>query len=81
MATGIHDALERPPPGHRAVLTLRHIEGLDEQSASEILDVPLGTARSRLFRGQPSPPVCSAARRTRRSAPPCPPPPALRGTA
>ncbi|MEU9040530.1 MULTISPECIES: sigma-70 family RNA polymerase sigma factor [unclassified Kitasatospora] len=52
LATDIRDVLERLPPEHRAVLTLRHVEGLDEQSVSEILDLPLGTVRSRLFRAR-----------------------------
>ncbi|MFE5585414.1 sigma-70 family RNA polymerase sigma factor [Kitasatospora sp. NPDC056531] len=52
LAADIQDVLERLPPDHRAVLTLRHIEGLDEKSVSEILDLPLGTVRSRLFRAR-----------------------------
>ncbi|MFG2847233.1 RNA polymerase sigma factor [Kitasatospora sp. NPDC048296] len=52
LAADIQDVLERLPPGHRAILTLRHIEGLDERSVSEILDLPLGTVRSRLFRAR-----------------------------
>ncbi|MFF4383496.1 RNA polymerase sigma factor [Kitasatospora sp. NPDC001547] len=52
LATDIRDVLERLPPGHRAVLTLRHVEGLDERSVAEILDLPLGTVRSRLFRAR-----------------------------
>ncbi|MFD8750249.1 sigma factor-like helix-turn-helix DNA-binding protein [Kitasatospora sp. NPDC059577] len=71
LAADVHDALERPPPRHRTVLTFRHIEGLDEQSVSEILDIPLGSVRSRLFaadRPHPS---------ARRRAGPGDPPPAL----
>ncbi|MER7756464.1 sigma-70 family RNA polymerase sigma factor [Kitasatospora sp. NPDC097643] len=52
LAADIRNVLERLPPDHRAVLTLRHVEGLDEQSVSEILDLPLGTVRSRLFRAR-----------------------------
>ncbi|MER7583608.1 sigma-70 family RNA polymerase sigma factor [Kitasatospora sp. NPDC097691] len=52
LAADIRDVLERLPPDHRAVLTLRHVEGLDEQSVAEILDLPLGTVRSRLFRAR-----------------------------
>ncbi|MFJ8621336.1 RNA polymerase sigma factor [Kitasatospora sp. NPDC093550] len=52
LATDIRDVLERLPPDHRAVLTLRHVEGLDEKSVSEILELPLGTVRSRLFRAR-----------------------------
>ncbi|WP_223244477.1 RNA polymerase sigma factor [Streptomyces sp. CBMA156] len=52
LAADIQDVLKRLPPDHRAILTLRHIEGLDEKSVSEILDLPLGTVRSRLFRAR-----------------------------
>ncbi|MFI8456064.1 RNA polymerase sigma factor [Kitasatospora sp. NPDC085464] len=52
LAADIRDVLERLPPDHRAVLTLRHVEGLDEQSVAGILDLPLGTVRSRLFRAR-----------------------------
>ncbi|MEV7185561.1 sigma-70 family RNA polymerase sigma factor [Kitasatospora sp. NPDC093102] len=52
LATDIRDVLERLPPDHRAILTLRHVEGLDEKSVTEILGLPLGTVRSRLFRAR-----------------------------
>ncbi|MCC7292672.1 MAG: sigma-70 family RNA polymerase sigma factor [Phycisphaerales bacterium] len=37
---------------HRAVVVLRDIEGLDYARIAEILDVPVGTVRSRLHRGR-----------------------------
>ncbi|MEV7022402.1 sigma-70 family RNA polymerase sigma factor [Kitasatospora sp. NPDC093558] len=52
LAADIQDVLERLPPEQRAVLTLRHVEGMDEQSVSNILNVPIGTVRSRLFRAR-----------------------------
>ena len=60
LATDIHDVLDRLSPEHRAVLTLRDLEGLDEQTAGAMLGVPTGTVRSRLVRLQ------GANRRTRR---------------
>ncbi len=48
----INDVLRRLSPEHRAVLVLRDIEGLDEQSVSHLLEVPVGTVRSRLFRAR-----------------------------
>ena len=54
LATDIEDVLRRLSPEHRAVLTLRHIEGLDEQEVSRVLAVPVGTVRSRLFRARGS---------------------------
>ena len=54
LATDIEDVLRRLSPEHRVVLTLRHIEGLDEQEVSQVLSVPVGTVRSRLFRARNS---------------------------
>jgi RNA polymerase sigma-70 factor (ECF subfamily) len=50
--TDIADVLSRLTPEHRAVLVLRVIEGLDERSVAQILNLPLGTVRSRLFRAR-----------------------------
>jgi RNA polymerase sigma-70 factor (ECF subfamily) len=49
LAVDIRDLLDRLSPEHRAVLVLRDLEGLDEQTAGEQLGVPTGTVRSRLF--------------------------------
>lgn len=54
LATDIEDVLRRLSPEHRVVLTLRHIEGLDEQEVSRVLRLPVGTVRSRLFRARNS---------------------------
>jgi RNA polymerase sigma-70 factor (ECF subfamily) len=48
-AVDIRDLLDRLSPEHRAVLVLRDLKGLDEQTAGEQLGVPTGTVRSRLF--------------------------------
>jgi RNA polymerase sigma-70 factor (ECF subfamily) len=52
LAADIDDVLHRLSPEHRAVLTLRHIEGLDEQEVARVLALPVGTVRSRLFRAR-----------------------------
>jgi RNA polymerase sigma-70 factor (ECF subfamily) len=39
-------------PEHRAVLVLRDLEGLSEAEAAAALDVPEGTAKSRLARAR-----------------------------
>jgi RNA polymerase sigma-70 factor (ECF subfamily) len=44
--------LDRLSPEHRAVLTLREVEGLDEQAIAELLAVPPGTVKSRLSRAR-----------------------------
>jgi RNA polymerase sigma factor (sigma-70 family) len=55
LAADIRDVLARlTPPEHRVVLVLRDLEGLDEQAAGALLDVPAGTVRSRLFRARRS---------------------------
>ncbi|EST36105.1 RNA polymerase sigma factor [Streptomyces roseochromogenus] len=54
LASDIADALHRLTPEHRAVLMLRHAEGLSEQEVSELLEIPVGTVRSRLFRARRS---------------------------
>ncbi|MBW5481707.1 RNA polymerase sigma factor [Streptomyces bambusae] len=54
LATDIDDVLARLSPEHRAVLVLRDVEGLDEQSAAALLRIPAGTAKSRLHRARTS---------------------------
>ncbi|MFJ5138636.1 RNA polymerase sigma factor [Streptomyces sp. NPDC088707] len=54
LAADIDDVLARLSPGHRAVLVLRDIEGMDEESAAALLGVPTGTAKSRLHRARQS---------------------------
>ena len=54
LAADIRDVLARLTPEHRAVLVLRDLEGLDEQAAGALLNVPAGTVRSRLFRARRS---------------------------
>ncbi|MFJ8079351.1 RNA polymerase sigma factor [Streptomyces sp. NPDC096205] len=54
LGADIRDVLARLAPEHRAVLVLRDIEGLDEQAAAALLDVPAGTVKSRLHRARAS---------------------------
>src|SRR5207248_1454930 len=48
----IQDALNRLSPEHRAVLILKDMEGLKYEAMAEILQVPIGTIRSRLHRAR-----------------------------
>jgi RNA polymerase sigma-70 factor, ECF subfamily len=48
----IEDALSKVNPKFRAALVLREIEGLSYEEISEILDVSLGTVKSRILRGR-----------------------------
>ncbi len=41
-------------PEHRAVLVLRHVDGLSEQEVAEVLDVAAGTVKSRTNRARAS---------------------------
>ncbi len=45
-------ALGRLDAEYRAVLVMRDIEGFDYQQMAEILGLPLGTLKSRLFRAR-----------------------------
>jgi RNA polymerase sigma-70 factor (ECF subfamily) len=45
-------ALSRLDAEYRAVLVMRDIEGFDYQQMAEVLDLPLGTLKSRLFRAR-----------------------------
>jgi RNA polymerase sigma-70 factor (ECF subfamily) len=48
----IQQALNRLSPEHRAVLILKDMEGQKYESMAEILQVPIGTIRSRLHRAR-----------------------------
>jgi RNA polymerase sigma factor (sigma-70 family) len=54
LAVDVRDVLGRLSPEHRAVLMLRDLEGLDEQTISDLLAVPAGTVKSRLSRARRS---------------------------
>lgn len=54
LAADIDDVLARLSPAHRAVLVLRDVEGLDEEAAAAVLNIPPGTAKSRLHRARSS---------------------------
>jgi RNA polymerase sigma factor (sigma-70 family) len=54
LAADIRDVLTRLSPEHRAVLTLRDVEGLDEHAAADLLGIPIGTVKSRLHRARDS---------------------------
>ena len=49
----VHQAINQLSEEHRAVLVLREIDGCCYETIAEVLDVPVGTVRSRLHRGRP----------------------------
>jgi len=48
----VRDAIARLKEEYRAVVVLREIDGCCYETIAEILDVPIGTVRSRLYRGR-----------------------------
>ena len=48
----VHQAIEQLSAEHRAVIVLREIEGCEYEQIAEILEVSLGTVRSRLHRAR-----------------------------
>ena len=48
----VHEALSRLSPEHRAVLVMKDMEGQKYETMAEILQVPIGTIRSRLHRAR-----------------------------
>jgi len=48
----VRDALERLEPEQKQVVMLREYEGLSYQEIADLLSVPVGTVRSRLFRAK-----------------------------
>jgi RNA polymerase sigma-70 factor (ECF subfamily) len=48
----IQQALARLSPEHRAVLVMKDMEGHKYEAIAEVLDVPIGTVRSRLHRAR-----------------------------
>ncbi len=52
MIQAVENCLNRLPFDYRSVLLLIDVQELDYQEASEVLDKPLGTVKSRLFRAR-----------------------------
>lgn len=48
----VADALASLDAEHRVAVVLRDIEGCDYQEIADILELPVGTAKSRIFRGR-----------------------------
>lgn len=52
LRTQVHEALGRLNEQYRAILVLREMEGFCYEEISEILELPIGTVRSRLHRAR-----------------------------
>lgn len=52
LRAALERALSRIPDEFRAAVVLRDVEGLDYEAIADVLDIPIGTVRSRLHRGR-----------------------------
>jgi len=52
--TAVEEALKKLTPHHRTAIILRDIQGLSYNEMADILDVKLGTVKSRLYRARSS---------------------------
>lgn len=48
----VRQAMEKLEPAERAILVMRDVDGMDYAEMAQVLDVPLGTLKSRLFRAR-----------------------------
>jgi RNA polymerase sigma-70 factor, ECF subfamily len=48
----VQEAIEKLPEKYRSVIVLKYIEDLSLQEISEILELPIGTVKTRLHRGR-----------------------------
>src|SRR3546814_4367146 len=46
------DTISKLPPDLRKAITLRELEGLSYEEIAEVMDCPIGTVRSRIFRAR-----------------------------
>jgi RNA polymerase sigma-70 factor, ECF subfamily len=52
IATTVHRVLEHLPADLRTAITLREIEGMSYEEIAAVMDCPIGTVRSRIFRAR-----------------------------
>lgn len=52
MAEFVQKAIEKLPEHYRVIVTLRYLEGLAYEELAEVLDIPMGTVKVRLFRAR-----------------------------
>ncbi len=52
LETTIHQAMSDLPTDLREAITLREIEGLSYEDIAQVMDCPIGTVRSRIFRAR-----------------------------
>lgn len=52
IAATVWRVIETLPPDLRTAVTLREIDGLSYEEIAEVMDCPIGTVRSRIFRAR-----------------------------
>ncbi len=52
IADTVNAAMEKVPDDLRTAITLREIEGLSYEEIAQVMDCPIGTVRSRIFRAR-----------------------------
>jgi RNA polymerase sigma-70 factor (ECF subfamily) len=52
IASTVHRVIENLPEDLRTAITLREIEGLSYEEIAQVMDCPIGTVRSRIFRAR-----------------------------
>ena len=52
LKTTVNTAMQDLPPDLREAITLREIEGLSYEEIAQVMDCPIGTVRSRIFRAR-----------------------------
>jgi len=52
IASAVEAAMEALPAELRQAVTLREIEGMSYEEIAEVMDCPIGTVRSRIFRAR-----------------------------
>lgn len=50
--TSVHDSIEALPDELKTAITLREFEGLSYEEIAEVMECPIGTVRSRIFRAR-----------------------------
>lgn len=52
IADAVNSAMEKLPDDLRTTITLRELEGLSYEEIAQVMDCPIGTVRSRIFRAR-----------------------------
>ena len=52
IAQAVNEAMQALPPDSRQALELRELEGLSYEEIARVMDTPIGTVRSRIFRAR-----------------------------